>query len=65
MIESKHGRVRSTFIRLKEDMGLNAKAAAVKAVPISNDLYGSSIILFLELAKAFIKTVDNSSVDEL
>ena len=61
-IESKHRAIRSIYLRLKEDKSLSIEACAVKAVSISNDLYGSSIMSSFELAKGYSKPIGDHPV---
>lgn len=55
-IESKHNKIRTLYLRLKELAGqdFNPKLAAQKVVSILNDLYGINTKLAFELAKRFI-----------
>ena len=57
VLESKHGVIRGIFLRLLNEDQSNAELAAVQAVPISNDLYGSDILSSFEMAKGFTKPV--------
>lgn len=52
-IESKNGTIRNIFIGLKNDRCLSKEYSAVKAVSISNALYGSSVMSVYELAKGY------------
>lgn len=58
-IESKHGVIRSVFVRLKEaaGKGANMPKLAYQAVSINNDLHGNDILSFYELAKGFTKPI--------
>lgn len=60
MLESKHNIIRSIFLRLS-DAGNNHKIAAMKAVNVSNDLYGNEILSSFELARGFNKPFQSSS----
>ena len=62
-IESKHGIIRSIFLRLRHaNPDESAEVSAVRAVTISNDLYGNDVMSSFEMAKGFTKPVDSRSV---
>ena len=56
-IESKHAIIRSVFIRLKENAGIesNLQQLAYQAVTTSNDLYGNNVMSSFEVAKGYTK----------
>lgn len=55
-IESKHGSIRNIFVRLI-DAYMQPEIAAVKAVGISNELYGNTVMSAYELAKGYSKPI--------
>lgn len=59
-IESKHAAIRNIFIRLQNDGSLDKETTAIKAVAISNDLYGSSVLSSFELAKGYSKPLNGN-----
>lgn len=59
-IESKHALIRNIFIRLQKEGSLNNQTSAAKAVAISTDLYGSSIMSSFDLPKGYSKPVDGT-----
>lgn len=61
-IESKHGIIRSVFLKLKDaDPSESHNTLAIRAVTISNDLYGNDILSSFEQAKGFTKPVTGNS----
>lgn len=57
-LEPKHGFIRSIIIRLKNALLDTSKSILeLRAVTISNDLYGSDVMSELELAKGFSKSL--------
>lgn len=69
MLESKHGIIRSIFLRLIDASPSIARTLAeLQAMRISNDLYGSSTPSAFEMARDFIRPLHGSPVmlpDEL
>ena len=61
VLESKHGVIRTVFLRLLNEKEDNAGLVAMQAVRISNDFYGSDILLSFEMAKGFTKLVSKSA----
>lgn len=63
-IESKHGIIRSIFILLMEDSSnLSCELKALRAVSISNDLYGNHLVSSFEIAKGYKRPVVGSPVE--
>lgn len=61
VIESKHGIIRSIFIRLKADQpDADAATLAQKSIFISNNLYGSDIMSAYEMAHGFTRPLNGS-----
>ena len=55
-IEPRHGTIRSIFLRLKNsDVNVSDELHAIRAIRISNDLYGSDTLSAYEMAKGFSK----------
>ena len=60
MLEPRHGPIRSIFIRLKNSSpDTSQKILALRAVRISNDLYGSDVISAYEAAKGYTRPVNS------
>ena len=57
--------IRTVFLRLLNEKEDNAGLVAMQAVRISNDLYGSDILLSFEMAKGFTKLVSKSATVHL
>lgn len=62
MLESKHGVIRSIFSRILNEDESNSTLAALQAVRISNDLYGSDILSSFEMAKGFSRAIFDGTV---
>ena len=57
-LEPKHGIIRSIFLRLKHSSpDTSISLLALRAVTISNDLYGSDIMSSFDIAKGFFKPI--------
>ena len=61
VLESKHGFIRSIFLRLTSEGSLSPKLAAMQSVRISNGLHGSEVLSAFEMAKGFTRPVTVSS----
>lgn len=61
VLESKHDVIRSIFLILMRDDAMSTELAAMQAVCISNDLYGSDVISDFDMAKGFIRAITISS----
>lgn len=64
--ESKHGAIKSIFIRLKSAQDsaqhhLSDQVIAMQAVSISNDLYGSDTVSSYEMTKGFTKQLKSNT----
>lgn len=58
MLEPRHGPIRSIFIGLRHaDLDVPLPVLALRAVRVSNDLYGSDVISAFETAKGFTRPV--------
>lgn len=58
MLEARHGPIRSIFIRLcHANPTTSAKILAIRAVRVSNDLYGSDVVSAFEAAKGHTRPV--------
>lgn len=62
MFESRHGVIRSIFLRLRNaDPDSRAALLVIQALRISNDLYENDVVYSLKLAKEFTCPVLNNS----
>lgn len=62
-LESKHGIIRSIYLKLRvADPEGSSELHALRAVAVSNDLYGNDVMSSFELAKGFTKPVADGSV---
>lgn len=65
-IESKHGIIRSIFLKLTNaHPDLPKDLLAQRAVSISNDLYGNDTMSAFELAKGYTKPIDGQNVHKV
>ena len=65
-IESKHGIIRSVFLKMKHaPPDVSHELLAMRAVSVSNDLYGNDLMSSFELAKGFTKPVIHRSITEI
>lgn len=65
-LEIKHGVIQGIFLRLKNaSPDENARTISLRAVSISNDLYGSYVTSSFELSKDFTKPIDTNYVFEI
>ncbi len=66
-IESKHSIIRSVFIRLMNTTNkrFTPEYCAIKAVSISNDLYGNNIMSAFEMSKGYTKSIEGNSLIEI
>lgn len=64
-LDSKHGLMRSIFLKLREDEpDAPPELYAMRAVAISNELYGNYVMSSFELPKGFKKPVISGDVKE-
>lgn len=60
-VESKHGIIRSIFLKLQEaDPHTDLEMIAVRAVTVSNDLYGNDVLSSFEQAKGYTKPINGN-----
>lgn len=62
-IESKHSIIRSIYLRILDNCNnINPSIAALRAVAVSNDLYGNHTVSAYEMAKGYTRPFEGSPI---